>query len=204
MVILIICLCFLLNTIKTSDAVLYKTYLSLYLKGFERVTKVLLWEGVGDQTELQHIDPHSYGHNSVSFPFSWAAQPGSWGPSIFSPTDWGSELQLLNRRPGGPASLGAGSLYRILFPTCWTSSAPTYIIVRAHLLLVGVTNHTHSTRPRSRLYSEIPRLDAPVIYTGAFPILTARPSGRSIYNTWFDGNTIKFAWLDGSTNNLYG
>ena len=44
-------------------------------------------------------------------------------------------------------------------------------------LPVGVTNRTHSTRPRSRLYS-----DAPVIYTGAFPILTARPGRRSTYN----------------------
>ena len=26
-----------------------------------------MWEGVGDRTELQHIDPHSSGHNSVSF-----------------------------------------------------------------------------------------------------------------------------------------
>ena len=41
-----------------------------------------MWEGVGDQTELQHIDPHSHGHNSVSFPFSWAAQPGAWWPSL--------------------------------------------------------------------------------------------------------------------------
>ena len=54
-----------------------------------------MWEGVGDRIELQHIDPHSYGHNCVSFPFSWAAQPGPGGPaslehvpqsSIFSPT----------------------------------------------------------------------------------------------------------------------
>ena len=44
---------------------------------------------------------------------------------------------------------------------------------------MGVTNRTHSTRPRSRLYSDIPRPDAPVIYTGAFPILTAWPG--SIY-----------------------
>ena len=54
-----------------------------------------MWEGVGDRTELQHIDSHSSGHNGVSFPFSWAAQPGAWGPrlsgtcshsSIFTPT----------------------------------------------------------------------------------------------------------------------
>ena len=41
-----------------------------------------MWEGVGDRTELQHIDPHSIGHNRVSFPFSWAAQPGTWQPSL--------------------------------------------------------------------------------------------------------------------------
>ena len=48
--------------------------------------------GVGDRTELQHIDPRSIGPNRVSFLFSWTAQPG----------------------PGGLASLGAGFLYRIL------------------------------------------------------------------------------------------
>ena len=113
------------------------------------------------------------------------------------------QLQLLNRGSWGLPLLGAGLLYRILFPTetaqsgawgstllgagflylphfvsnCLTSSLyPGYIIVRR-------TNRTHSTRPRSRLYSDIPRPDAPVIYTGAFPILTAQPGRRSIYNT---------------------
>ena len=41
----------------------------------------------------------------------------------------------------------------------------------------------HSFNPsRSRLHSAIPRPDAPVIYIGAFPILTAWPGRRSIYN----------------------
>ena len=31
--------------------------------------------------------------------------------------------------------------------------------------------------------SDIPRPDAPVIYIGAFPFLTAQPGRRSIYNT---------------------
>ena len=48
---------------------------------------------------------------------------------------------------------------------------------------MGVTNCTHSTHTRSRFYSAIPRPDAPVIYAGAFPILTARCGRRSIYNT---------------------
>ena len=67
-----------------------------------------MWEEVEDRTELQHIDPHSIGHNRVSFPFSWVAQPGAWGPaflghvpqpSIFSPT--GLISKLINRGPEG-------------------------------------------------------------------------------------------------------
>ena len=111
--------------------------------------------------------------------------------------------RLLNRGPGGPASLGAGFLYRIFSNSsdpqlsigglrapsagCWLSlphlvsnwlnflCTELYDSSTTHLLLVGVTSCTHSTHPRSRLYSAIPRPDAPVIYTGAFPILTARP-----------------------------
>ena len=81
------------NTIKTSGhSSLEKTYLSLYLQGFERFTKGIICERwVGDWTELQHIDPNSSGHSRISFPFSGAAQPGAWGPSlcwdIFSPND---------------------------------------------------------------------------------------------------------------------
>ena len=41
-----------------------------------------MWEGVVDRTVLQHISPHSFGHNRVSFPFSRNAQPGAWGPSL--------------------------------------------------------------------------------------------------------------------------
>ena len=77
------------DTIIMSDTVLRKIYLSLYLKG------LCVYEGVGNRTELQHIDPHSIGYNCISFSFSWAAQLGAWGP----------------------ASLGAGFLYRILSPT---------------------------------------------------------------------------------------
>ena len=63
--------------------------------GSKGLLKVLLCERwVGDWTELQHIDPHSYGHNNVSFPFSWAAQLRAWGPS-FSGT-WSSFQHLLS------------------------------------------------------------------------------------------------------------
>ena len=64
-------------------------------KGSKGLLKVLLCERwVGDWTELQHIDPHSYRHNSVSFPFCWAAQPGSWGPSLSG--TWSSSQHLLS------------------------------------------------------------------------------------------------------------
>ena len=42
--------------IKTSDTVLLEKYTSHF------IWKVCVWEGVGDRTELQYIDPHSYGH----------------------------------------------------------------------------------------------------------------------------------------------
>ena len=132
-----------------------KIYLSLYLKGFERVTKgFTVWEEswrVGDWTELQHIDPHSYGHNSVYFPFSWAAQPKGLGAQPL----W--DMVLI------PAS--SLQLTR-------TSCAASYIIV-LHLL--------NSTCRQWRLSLWYLRPDAPVIYTGAFSILTVRPG--SICNT---------------------
>ena len=106
-----------------------KIYLSLYWKG-------CVWEGVGDRTELQHIDPHSIGHNHVSFPFSWAAQPGTWGPrfsgtcSHFSISPTRLISKLINRGAWGLPLLGAGFLYCILSPTDWISCALSYIIVQ--------------------------------------------------------------------------
>ena len=77
---------------------------------------------VGDWTELQHNDPHAYGHNSISFPFSCStgglgAQP-LWDMVLIL----ASSLQLIwtpTAQSGswGPPLLGAGSLYRILSPT---------------------------------------------------------------------------------------
>ena len=138
-----------------------------------------MWEGVRDRTELQHIDPHSYGHNRFSFPFSWAAQPGAWGPTL----------------------LGAGFLSRILSPTGLVSNlidflfSPSYIIVQCPPSC-GCHNRTHSIHPQSRLYSDIPCTDAPVIYIGAFPILTARPGCKSIYNIFYWSQNIKLAISD--------
>ena len=81
---------------KTSRHTSLEKYTSHFIwKGSKGLLKVLLCEKwVGDWTELQHIDPHSYGHNSVSFPFSWAAQPGTWRPSLSG--TWSSFQHLLS------------------------------------------------------------------------------------------------------------
>ena len=98
--------------IKTSDTVLRKIYLSLYLKG-------CVWEKELETEQKSNIlTPTLMAISVVSFSFSRASQPGAWGPSlsgtcshpsIFSPTGlqthWGSRGPLL---PHG------GFLYNIL------------------------------------------------------------------------------------------
>ena len=78
------------------------------------IWKGYVWEGVGDRTELTHIDFHSIGHNCVSFPFSWAAQPGACGTS-FSGTCSSIQYLLTNWSD---------------LQTDWTSCALSYIIVQ--------------------------------------------------------------------------
>ena len=90
-------------------------------KGSKGLLKALLCERwIRGWTELQYLDPYSHGHNSVSFPFSRAAQPGSWEPSLSgicsSFQHFLSNRLLLNRGSWGPPLLGAGSLYRIWSP----------------------------------------------------------------------------------------
>ena len=153
-----------------------------------------MWEGVGDRTELQHIDPYSIGNNRVSFPFPWAAQPMAWGPSlsgtcshssIFSPTRFfpnSSDLQTLNRGP--KSSLCCVLTFSSASCSNWLNFLCTELYKSQRPPSCGPPNRTHSTHPRSRLYSAIHRPDAPVIYTGSFPILTARPGGWSICNIY--------------------
>ena len=95
--------------IKTSEDFFKKIYLSLYCK-------VCVWKGVGDRTELQYIEPHSYGHQRCVF------------------------LVLQGCSTGGPEAHSAGFLYCILLPTglvpklhrgdpecpfCWVLAFPT-------------------------------------------------------------------------------
>ena len=163
--------------------------------------KGCVWEGVEDRTELQHIDPHSIGHNRVSFSFSWAAQPGAWGSSLSGTCSHSSIFSQLVRSPTRlipNCNCSIGSL-RAHSAGCWLSLTNlasnwsglqtnwlpvfTELYNSSHpFLLVGVTIAFIQPIHGQGYNSDIPRLDAPVIYISAFPILTARPGRKSIYN----------------------
>ena len=101
-----------------------------------------MWEEIGDRTELQHIDPHSVGHNRVSFLFFWAAQPGAWRPSLSGSwfslphlisnssdpqlINWGPEWSLCWVLAFSTASFSNWSGLQ----TDWISSSLRYIIVQ--------------------------------------------------------------------------
>ena len=99
--------------------------------------------------------------------------------SIFSPT------ATAQSGAWGPPLLGPVSLYHILSPADWTSCASSYIIVPRSPSSCG----RYKSRSFNPLYSDIPRPDTPVIYTGVFPILTAWP-GSICYR-----KTSVIAWL---------
>ena len=137
-------------------------------------------EGVVSERELETeqncniLTPHSIGRNRVSFPFSWAAQPGTWGPAslghVLIPAP---SLQLVwspNWLIGGLRTPSAG---------CWLSqphlvsnwsdlqTSLSYIIVQRPLSSCGRHNFALIQPVHGQGYnSDIPRLDAPVIYTG--------------------------------------
>ena len=109
------------------------------------------------EQRLQHIDPHSYGHNNVSFLFSWAAQPGVWGPaslghasqsSIFSPTHlrlWTSNCSIVG--PEGPLCwllvLSTASDLQLT----WTSCRQDYIIIWHPLFFLWATQFLTQFNP---------------------------------------------------------
>ena len=86
-----------------------KIYLSLYLKGFERVTKgIICKRWVGDWTELQHIDPPTLLATAAFL----SRSPG-----------------LLNRGPGDSASAGTWFSFQHLLSN-WSELPVTgYIII---------------------------------------------------------------------------
>ena len=144
------------DTIKTSDIVLREIYLSFYLKG-------LCVRGSWRANRTATYWPPTLVAISVSFPFSWAAQPGTWGPATLGHVSQSSILFLTrlitNCSIGGrePTLLGAGFLYLILSPTGLVSKT-NWLPVFTELynsstppFFCGRHNCIHSTHPWSRL-----------------------------------------------------
>ena len=104
--------------------------------------RVLLWEGVGDRTELQYIDPHSYGRcvffvlQGCSIGGPGAQLSAGWSLSLLHLiTNWFPKLHRGSRglhRPG-VALPTTTCLRRLWSPTIWlpvltelyNSSTPT-------------------------------------------------------------------------------
>ena len=118
-------------------------YLSLYCKGLKRLFKVLLWEGAGDRTELQYIDPTLMAVSVVSFPFSRAAQPEAQTPTLLGN---GFLYCILSATSLDPNSIGAPSPFGLVWLslphlvynsvrslTVWLLSWLSYIIVQSPL-----------------------------------------------------------------------
>ena len=100
------------------------------------IWKGCVWEGVGDRTELQHTDPHSYGHQRF-FPVLLGCSTGGLGAQplwvlVFSTASYLQHVWSPTAQSGawGLPLLGAGFLYRILSLTDWISCALSYIKVQ--------------------------------------------------------------------------
>ena len=145
---------------------LRKIYLSLYLKGFERVTKGFsVWEV-------------SWRRNRTATKLT---------PTLMDITTFLSPSRgLLNGGgAGGPASLGHGPIPASSLQLTWTSCRRGYKIIWRPPTSCECHNFALNSNPqqsRSPLISWYLRPDAPVTYTGAFLLLTAWSGRRSLCN----------------------
>ena len=113
-------------------------YLSLYCKGSKRLFKVLLWEGVGDRTELQYFDPHSYVRQRCVFLVLQGFSTG--GPGAHSAGWWLSLLHLITnfsgpqliRVPEGPFGWVWLSLPHLVYNPLRTLTALTSVLTELY------------------------------------------------------------------------
>ena len=93
-----------------------------------------MWEGVGDRTELQHIDPHSYGHQCCVFLVLQGCSTGGLGAQL-SAECWLSLPQLVS-------NFWSPKLTDFL-------SSPSYIIVQSPTQYLPITSHRDVSLPLS-------------------------------------------------------
>ena len=169
------------NTIKTSGHSSLEKYTFLFIrKGYKGYKRSYVWEVSWRLNRTAKYWPaNSSGYNSISFPFSWAAQPGDWGPSLC----WDMVL------------IPASSLQLI-----WTSSHWGYIIIWCPPTSCEHHIHTQFNPSTVKVIPWYLRPDAPVIYTGAFLILTARPGANMQHQPagllkWYQTENIGHIWI---------
>ena len=108
------------NTIikQTSESVFRICTSHFIVRVRKGLLRVLLWEGVGDRTELQYFDPHLMAVSLVSFSFSRAAQPAAQRPTllVFTTTSY-QQLLWTSTHQGPQGSPQPGFLYHILSAT---------------------------------------------------------------------------------------
>ena len=98
--------------------------------------KVLLWEGVGDRTELQHIDLHSYGHQRCVFLVLQGCSTG--GPGAHSA---GCRLPLPHLVTNGS---GLQNNWLPIFTDLYNSSIAHSISLEWHVWLSSSGNNCHA------------------------------------------------------------
>ena len=115
-------------------------------KGSKGLCGVLLWEGVGERTELQYFDPHSYGRQRCVFLVLQMLNRRSWSPAFcwmmaFFTASY-QQLLWTTTQSGAPSPFGQVWLsqphlvynsVRSLTATVWLLSWLSYIIVQRPL-----------------------------------------------------------------------
>ena len=101
---------------------------------------ICVWEGVGDRTELQHIDPHSYGHQRL-FPALQGCSTGDLGAHSA-----GCRLPLPHLVTNGSGlqtnwlpvftELYNSSIVHLVSPHNWPSGCVTSAVLRMACLIV--------------------------------------------------------------------
>ena len=148
------------DTIKTSDRVLKK---NIPLTLFERVTcerELETEQNCNILTPLLWLSASFSRFPGLLYRRPGAHSAGCWLSLPHLVSNWSSLQTDLN-----------SCLHRVI----WYSKAHFFLWVSQIAFIQPIHGQAYD--------SDIPRPDAPVIYTGAFPILTARSGRRSIYKT---------------------
>ena len=150
-----------------------------------------MWEGVGDRTELQHIDPQSYGHNIISFPLSWACSTGGLGPCLSgTSSSFQHLLSNCNCSIGGPKCPLCWVLIlstAFCLQLIWTSCCRGYIIIWRPIFVLRASQfRTQFNRSTVKVITWYSSTGCTCCLHRWFLILKAWPGRRSIYNKiWF-------------------